>query len=134
MITRRDFLGLAAAALSGLAVSPAAGLARGGRRPEHPDPRPGIDARDITPGDQLPADVVEVFDRAREIPQVLDGIACQCGCDALADMRSLLSCFEGHGMARHCLDCQGQADLAHRMTRTGRSLDEVRAAVEEQFG
>ena len=143
---RRTFLARAACACAALAVAPVRALAgaqgrtRAARpgerdgRPDHPDPRPGIDARNVTPADLLPPDVVPVFDRVREIPQVADGIACQCGCAELEGMRSLLSCFEGDGMARHCIYCQGEADLAYRMHRAGRSLDEIRAAVVEQFG
>lgn len=133
--TRRTFLTLVGSAAMAVAASPVAALDRLRRsRPDHPDPRPGIDARNVTAPDHLPQEAVEVFDRVREIPHVIDGIACRCGCGALEDMRSLLSCFEGHGMAQHCLMCQGQADLAFEMTRAGRTLDEIRAAVDEQFG
>lgn len=138
IISRRSFVGLAASIAAGLAASPVAALGAGRgdhrRRDPHPEPRPGIDARNVTPREHLPADVVGVFDQVREIPHVVDGIACQCGCAELEDMRSLLSCFEGHGMARHCESCQGQAELAHEMTGAGRTLDEIRVAVEEQFG
>ena len=137
-IDRRSFLVLAASALATLTAAPLRALATpfraAARRPDHPDPRPGIDARNVTPRNRLPPDVVATFDRVREIPGIVDGIACQCGCDEMADMRSLLSCFEGHGMAQHCIYCQGQADLAFEMTRAGRTLDEIRAAVEAEFG
>ena len=133
--TRRTFVTLVGSAALALAASPVAALERLLRsRAEHPDPRPGIDARNVTAAAHLPPDVLEVFDRVREIPHVVDGIACRCGCETLEDMRSLLSCFEGHGMAQHCLMCQGQADLAFEMTRAGRTLDEIRATVDEQFG
>ena len=133
--TRRTFMTLVGSAAIAVAVSPVAALDRLLRkRPDHPDPRPGIDARNVTAPAQLTPDVVEVFDRVRKIPHVVDGIACRCGCGDLEDMRSLLSCFEGHGMAQHCVMCQAQADLAFEMTRAGRTLDEIRAAVDEQFG
>lgn len=132
-MTRRSFLAQAASLAAGLTAWLAA-PASARRRPRHPEPRPGIDGRNITPGERLPEDVVAVFDRAREIPHVLDGIACQCGCAELETMRSLLSCFEGHGMAQHCHVCQEQADLAHRMSRAGRTLEEIRAAVDREFG
>lgn len=132
--SRRAFIAAAASIVAAVAVAPVAALApRARRRPDHPDPRPGIDARNVTPRDRLPADVGPVFDRVREIPGVADGIRCGCGCAALEDMRSLLSCFEGHGMAQHCLVCQEQATLAFDLSRAGRSLDEIRAAVDERF-
>ena len=134
-IDRRDFLVLAASAVGTLVASPLRALAGPTRRgPGHPDPRPGIDARNVTPRAHLSADSIPVFDRVREIPGVVDGIACQCGCAGLEDMRSLLSCFEGHGMAQHCVHCRGQADLAYEMTRAGRSLEEIRRAVDAEFG
>jgi hypothetical protein len=33
-------------------------------------------------------------------------------------------------MAQHCLICQGQARLAFSMHRAGKSLDQIRAAVD----
>ena len=133
--TRRTFITLTGSAAMAIAASPVAALDRLLRsRPDHPEPRPGIDARNVTARAHLPADVVDVFDHVREIPHIVDGIACRCGCAALEGMRSLLSCFEGHGMAQHCLMCQGEADLAFEMSRAGRTLDEIRAAVDEQFG
>ena len=49
-------------------------------------------------------------------------------------MRSLLSCFEGHGMATHCVICQGQAEAAYRHFKRGRSLAEIRSALDADFG
>jgi hypothetical protein len=74
------------------------------------------------------------FAEARRIPQVLDGIRCHCGCAELPDHRSLLSCFEGDAMAMDCTVCQGQARLAYRLHREGRTLGEIRASVDARFG
>ena len=56
--------------------------------------------------------LIPVFDGIREIPEIADGIRCNCGCTDPPELRSLLSCFEGRGMARDCAICQGQARLA----------------------
>ena len=69
----------------------------------------------------------------REIPGIVDGIRCHCGCAGNDGNYSLLSCYEGDGMARHCQLCQGQARMAHRLHRDGRSLDEIRAAIDERY-
>ena len=37
-------------------------------------------------------------------------------------------------MAQHCVICQGEARLAFRMHEQGKSLDEIRAAIDEKFG
>ena len=75
-----------------------------------------------------------MFDMVREIPQVADGIRCNCGCAEDPDLRSLLSCFEGEGMAQGCGICQGQARLAHTLHRQGKTLDQIRAELDARFG
>ena len=70
----------------------------------------------------------------REIPQIVDGIRCQCGCADLPGFYSLLSCYESEGMARWCEICQGEGRLAARLYKTGKTLDEIRAAIDARFG
>ena len=113
----------------GLATSP--GLGSG----KHPTPRAGIDASKVLTRAQLtehPA-AEPVFAMVRKIPHVVDGIRCQCGCAELPEFYSLLSCFEADGMAQHCVICRGEASLAFRMHAQGKSLDQIRAAIDEQF-
>ena len=100
----------------------------------HPDPRPGIDASKVLKSAQIRHPIaVPVFDQVREIPQIIDGIRCYCGCAENAGNYSLLSCFEGEGMAQHCAVCQGQARLVHRLHREGWSLAGIRTAIDAQF-
>lgn len=131
VVDRRSFLA------AGLAVVlPRGAQPRPAKTPAHPDPRPGVDASHVLTRAQLvgeDAEVIEAFDLAREIPQVLDGIRCHCGCADSPGYRSLLSCFEGEAMARHCAICQGQARLAHEMHEAGRALGAIRAAVDRRF-
>ena len=101
----------------------------------HPDPRKGITAAKVLKASELHTpEAAEFFDLARQIPRVLDGIRCNCGCAVLDGYRSLLSCFEGDGMAQHCQICQGEVQLAHRMHKEGKSLAAIRAAVDKEFG
>lgn len=101
---------------------------------DHPTPRPGVDASKVLKADQLHSpEAAPVFDLVREIPQVVDGIRCNCGCAELPDYYSLLSCYEAPGMAQHCEICQGQAKLAHRLHGQGWSLDGIRVAVDAAF-
>ena len=80
-------------------------------------------------------DAVAAFDEARTIPEILDGIRCQCGCPDEPGMRSLLSCYEGDDpMALICDICEGQGRLAYRLHRKGRSLDQIRAAIDARYG
>jgi hypothetical protein len=144
MLSRRELIRRSAGALMG-----AAGLALG--RPSlafaealagaagphtHPTPRPGIDASKVLTKDQLKEnpDAAPVFDLVRKIPQVADGIRCNCGCAELPEFYSLLSCFEADGMAQHCMICQGQARLAFRMHGEGKTLDQIRTAIDAKFG
>jgi len=102
----------------------------------HPDPRPGITSAGVLTAAQLAgwAHAAPIFDQVREIPEVVDGIRCQCGCADSPGFYSLLSCFESEGMARYCDICQGEARLAHRLHQAGKTLDEIRAAIDARFG
>jgi len=103
----------------------------------HPDPRPGIDASHMPAADTVRTHphAVAAFDEGRTIPEVLDGIRCQCGCASEAGMRSLLSCYEGtDAMALDCEICQGEARLAYRLHGDGQTLDQIRAAIDARYG
>ena len=129
--TRREFLFVASAALPVLSH-----LERHVRPRPHPTPRPGIDASHVLSAKDL-ADSPRArvaFDEVRQIPQIVDGIRCQCGCAEIEGNYSLLSCYEGNGMARSCDVCQGQGRLAFRLHKAGKSLDQIRAAIDERYG
>ena len=133
MVTRRTFLG----ALVLVAARPIIASARTvGASPSgpHPEPRPGITSAKVLTREQLhDKELAPLFDMVREIPRVADGIGCRCGCAAVPGMRSLLSCYEADGMAQHCQICQNAAKLAYRMHKDGRSLADIRAAIDKEF-
>ena len=138
-LSRRLFLGRFAGSLA--ALVPSIRQLRHRVRPglitgPHPTPRPGITAAKVLTKEQLAdtPDAIPVFDLVREIPEVMDGIRCQCGCADLEGYYSLLSCYEGEAMARHCPVCKGQARLAHRLHQAGKTLDEIRAAIDARYG
>ena len=136
MLNRRGFLGLVPVVL--VAVSGGQGwavAATPATQKKHPEPRPGIDARHVVVAKELDGDkdVIEVFDMVRQIPQIVDGIRCSCGCDEVEGYYSLLSCFEQDGMARDCEVCQQHARLIHRLHRDGKTLTQIRAAVDAKF-
>ena len=97
---------------------------------------PGRTAAKVLPGDKLGDHKVAapVFDMVREIPQVVDGIRCQCGCASLETKYSLLSCFEEEGMAGHCEVCQKEGRLVYRLHKQGKTLKEIRDAIDAKFG
>ena len=137
--SRRDFLAhclLAGAALLAPARPAAATLVTARVRLPHPTPRPGITGAKVLSREQLGdhAQLAPLFDSVRAIPQVVDGIACNCGCAELPGFYSLLSCYEGDGMAQHCDICQGQARLAVRLQREGKSLRQIRTAIDAKYG
>ena len=100
----------------------------------HPEPRPDVDGSRVLGAAEVRPELVELFDGLRAIPHIADGIGCHCGCGAMPDMRSLLSCYEGTGMARFCVICEGEGRLAVELHAEGRSLDEIRAAIDRRFG
>ena len=134
--SRRAFLCHLLASAGMLTAVRSAWAATRVHRSIHPEPRPGVTgARVLTrlQLDETPA-LIPVFDAVRAAPRVVDGIGCHCGCSELDGNYSLLSCFEGDGMARHCLICQGQARLATRLHREGKTLDQIRDFVDAEFG
>ena len=103
----------------------------------HPTPRAGITGVNVLTKEQLAGSpqLVELFDAVRAMPEVIDGIRCNCECANSDGFYSLLSCYEGRdAMARDCAICQGQGRLAVRLHKAGKSLDEIRAAVDAKFG
>ncbi|MBI4081632.1 MAG: hypothetical protein HY423_03380 [Candidatus Lambdaproteobacteria bacterium] len=65
---------------------------------------------------------------------VMDHLYCYCQCDRPPSYhKSLLSCFvDQHGA--NCDVCQEQARQAGRMADEGKSIDEIRTAIDRTFG
>ena len=134
--SRRDFIMSSAAALASLRrASPEPCGHRVVRKGPHPTPRPGIDASRVLTPEALreTPKAITAFNEVRTIPQIVDGIRCHCGCATVAGFYSLLSCYEGDGMARTCDVCQGQGRMAFRLHRAGKSLDDIRAAIDDRY-
>ena len=122
--------GVALASIAAVVV-----LARPAAGARHPEPRPGITAADVLPPSTYAGydQIVRAYEAAQQVPQVLDGLYCHCRCRENFDHRSLLSCFQSeHGAS--CDICQGEARLAAELYRQGRTLDEIRRAVDARFG
>jgi len=133
-LSRREFLALSCVAITGTRNG-----FRGGPRSQspHPTPRPSIDASKVLPEDQIKGgkEVIAAFNEVRQIPEVVDGIRCHCGCADRPGYYSLLTCFEQpHAMALHCDQCQGHGRYAFRLHKAGKSLNEIRAAIDARFG
>jgi hypothetical protein len=134
---RRRFLALLAFGLAAAAGTPRRLRATGKaiRGNPHPAPRPGITAAKVLrPGQLDNADAREAYDQVRQIPQIVDGIRCHCGCAELEGYYSLLTCYEEKGMAQHCQICQGQGKLAYRLHQQGWTLDGIRNAIDVKYG
>lgn len=126
---RRSFMGAAASLL----LLPRTGFSRTPGAVTHPEPREGITAANVLPADKVDAGAKEEFEMVREIPHIVDGLRCSCGCSERDGNYSLLSCYEGNAMAQHCGVCQSTARLAHRLHKEGKDLNEIRAAVDKRF-
>ena len=112
----------------------ARGVSSGGQG-GHPTPRPGVTAAGVVPRSMLTGYVNEVnaYAAARANPEVLDGLYCHCDCSKHSGHRSLLTCFESqHGAA--CEVCQREAIMGAEMHGRGATLDQIRQAVDAQFG
>ena len=132
-LSRRHFVAMIPVLLLGRASR--ARAERVPRKPKHPEPRPGITAARVLRDDMLTdLSLAPVFAMVRDIPQIVDGIRCNCGCAEMEGFYSLLSCYEKDGMAQHCVICQGQAQLAHKLHAEGWSLRGIRRAIDAEFG
>jgi hypothetical protein len=137
---RRTFVTTCAGVLGALAAGPSKALASSWRRiglDPHPTPRPGITAAKVTSAEILAKRplVADAFEAVRAIPEVVDGLRCHCGCAGLPGYYSLLSCFEGPGaMALSCPICPGEGRMAARLHKAGKSLTEIRAALDAKYG
>lgn len=101
----------------------------------HPPPRPGITAAKVLSDPAIPHNpgALEAYAAARGAAATLDGAYCHCDCSKHAGHRSLLTCFESTHAA-YCDICMGEAMLASGMAGQGKSLTEIRAAIDRQFG
>ena len=112
----------------------ASGLSR--RRPglPHPEPRPGITGESVLAESELGSKrrVREAYEAARTHADLFDGIYCACGCDKSMNHRSLLSCFESR-QAIGCMACREEAELVARLAEDGKTLEEIRLAVDKEF-
>jgi hypothetical protein len=137
MVARRTFL-VHAAALAAVfvtdrtAVARSLELARSGF--PHPEPRPGITGENVLAESEVGGRrrVREAYAAARTHPEVFDGVYCACQCDESMNHRSLLSCFESR-QPIGCMACREEAELVARMVEDGKSLDEIRRAVDKEF-
>ena len=104
---------------------------------EHPDPRPGITAEHVLTAEALGErreKVLAGYDLARAHPEILDGLACACGCTGKnGNHRSFLSCFESM-QPTGCYGCLEQAQLIAPMIKDGKTLAEIRAAIDKKWG
>ena len=99
----------------------------------HPDARPGITGENVLRGEIVPSRAREPYTIAARIPSVLDALYCHCDCHEREETRSLLACFEDD-MATTCGICQAQARTAGEMHAAGKSLAEIRAALDQRWG
>lgn len=101
---------------------------------DHPEPRDHVDHTHVAPAARYAAypRVAQIYARVAEVPHVVDGIYCYCACSDHSGHYSLLDCFRDDHAAR-CDVCLSEADMAYRMHREGRSLDEIRTAIDRLY-
>lgn len=110
-------------------------LTSGTAATHHPEPRLDLTGESVVSAARYAgyARIADTYRKAREIAVVLDGIYCYCECSRHSGHRSLLSCFESdHGAG--CDICMSEAEIAYQMHLEGRSLDEIRAQIDEFYG
>jgi len=122
--------------LIAVAVLRPAGFRRYTDKPfKHPDPRPGITGDHVLAEADLPVKkaVRQAYANARAYPEFFDGVYCVCDCRESLKHRSLLSCFESK-QPTGCMACQEEAELIARLAKDGKTLQDVRAAIDKKWG
>lgn len=140
-IDRATFLRRAGGLMAAAFVAPAgiADLVPRRGRLEHPEPREGITGERVLSAEALGkfaqrTKVMECYDAAREHPAIFDGVACACSCGGKrGEHRSLLVCFETM-QATGCGACVEEAEVVLKAVREGKSLADVRLAVDKWNG
>ena len=101
---------------------------------DHPEPRPGITGEHVLPDEKLPdkAAVRRAYQAAREYPAIFDGLYCPCDCSKTLKHRSLLSCYETD-QPTGCWSCREAGEYVGTLAKEGKSLTEIRAAVDKKF-
>jgi hypothetical protein len=122
-------------ALAAVVVLAAVFVATRGDAATHPEPRPGVDGSRVVPASRFAGHprTQEVYREAAQVPETLDGLYCYCRCRQHSGHYSLLDCFANDHAAR-CDVCMSEAALAYRLTEAGKTLNQVRHAVDRLFG
>ncbi len=134
-IARRNRAPWIVAGVAALALVVVLASGRSRRGHVHPEPRPDAASLGLT---ILPSffansqDVQQVYQIAQQIPATLDGIYCYCYCLENMGHRSLFQCFQSQHAAG-CDVCLAQAVLAYQMQREGRTLAEIRTAMDLKY-
>lgn len=131
-LSRRSFVAALPFVLAAARRAPLHGYAL--EEVEHPTPRPGITGDKVLSGEALKGvreKTRRVFDMAREIPEIADGIYCYCNCTKMGH-RSLLACFETR-QPIGCMGCRESMEKAYEMHKAGKTLVEIRAALDEEY-
>jgi hypothetical protein len=101
---------------------------------DHPEPREDLTGVTVASSSRY-ADsprIARVYEMAAAVPHVLDGLYCHCECSKHSGHRSLLDCFrDDHGAG--CDVCLHEAQLAYEMSSEGKSLKEIRAAIDDFY-
>ena len=118
------------ALLVGLLVLPTLSFGSG----RHPEPREHVGHEHVAPAARYAAypRVAQIYQQVAEVPHVIDGIYCYCDCSQHSGHYSLLDCFHDDHAAR-CDICLSEAAMAHAMHQDGKSLDEIRTAVDRLY-
>ena len=100
----------------------------------HPEPRADAQDRHVVAGAQYASypRVAEVYNEVATVPQVIDGIYCYCMCSEHSGHYSLLDCYKDNHAAR-CDVCLSEADMAYEMHNDGKSLDDIRTAIDRLY-
>lgn len=100
----------------------------------HPNPRAEAEQFQLASPDRYAGEpqIAETYKMAADIRSTIDGLFCYCYCKG-GGHYSLLDCFrDDHGAG--CDICLESVQIAHRMKQEGKSLDEIRAQLDTQFG
>jgi hypothetical protein len=100
----------------------------------HPESRAGITSAHVLADAAIDGntEALAAYAAARAIPEVFDALWCGCSCRESMGHRSLLACYESR-QPLGCGSCREEAVMVKRLHDAGRSIQEIRARVDEKF-
>lgn len=93
-----------------------------------------VETRPVLPASNFEGRAARAYQIAAEIPGIVDKLYCYCMCKENPNFKhkTLLTCYTDNHAAE-CGICMHEAEVAQEMTKAGKSVADIRAAIDEYY-